>query len=391
MTVEKFRNTAFPGKSVILLLICLSISLCSFAAPLTITAKLDSAYIIMGQKTNLNIQVVKDRKTPGHFPMFSEDESRLPYVSLNNDTIELSRDFTSDTIDLGAGRTQINYRIPLQSFDSGFYHLLPIKYVAGSDTAESNRVALKVVPVNATADEEIAGLTGVAEPKGKSFFDSLPDWLYYYWWIIVAALVVIAVVVIYLLKYKKTGQVFPRKKAQLPPYQEAVKALKELKSQQLWQKGEDDEYFTRLTDILRRYILRRFGVAAPEMTSTQFLEEASRNEKLAPYKASLEELLRIADFVKFANAKSLPDENEKAFAEASRFVETTKPTQEEEQQLKAAEANPVEKATLTGKKIKHQTAARSRDKKQGAKKTGHRAASGKPAQRKNNKGKEGKK
>ncbi|MBP3299748.1 MAG: hypothetical protein J6L73_08755 [Muribaculaceae bacterium] len=338
------------------------------AAPATVKARLDSAYIVMGQKTDLHLEVVKDRKIPGHFPMFS-DESELPYVTLNGDTIELSKDFRSDTVDLGSGRTQINYHIPLQAFDSGFYSLPPLKYVAGSDTVESNRVAIKVIPVNATAKTEIAGMTDVAEPEGKSFWDKIPDVIYDYWWLILLILALVGGLVYFYFKYGKKGGFKLRTQTALPPYEEAVNALKRLKSKQLWQQGADDQYFTELTDILRRYISRRFGVAAPEMTSTQFLEEASSNEKLAPYRQDLKELLEIADFVKFANAKSLPDENERAYSVASRFVETTRPTREEEDALKQAEAQPQEKATVTGKKIKRQTAASQKQRKQSGKRT----------------------
>ncbi len=346
-----------PGRGMIYLLLPLLFAAIApvmlHAAPVSLKARLDSAYIIMGHKTNLHLEVVKDRKSKGHFPMF-EDQDGLPYVTLNGDTIELSKKFTSDTVDLGSGRAQINYHVPLQAFDSGFYYLPPFKYIVGSDTAVSNRVALKVVPVNATAKDEIAGMTDVAEPEGKSIFDKVPDFLVNYWWVILLVILILAAGYIFYRKYMKNGGSLKRKQNVLPPYEEAVNALKALKTKQLWQNGDEDGYFTELTDILRRYISRRFGVAAPEMTSTQFLEEASRNEKLIPYKDSLRELLSIADFVKFAKMRSLPDENEKAFAISMKFVETTKPTPEEEQALKTDIPSEYSRPTQTGRKIKKQ-------------------------------------
>ncbi len=201
---------------------------------------------------------------------------------------------------------------------------------------------------------EIAGMTDVAEPEGKSIFDKVPDFLVNYWWVILLVILILAAGYIFYRKYMKNGGSLKRKQNVLPPYEEAVNALKALKTKQLWQNGDEDGYFTELTDILRRYISRRFGVAAPEMTSTQFLEEASRNEKLIPYKDSLRELLSIADFVKFAKMRSLPDENEKAFAISMKFVETTKPTPEEEQALKTDIPSEYSRPTQTGRKIKKQ-------------------------------------
>ena len=331
-------------KLLIYILVTLS-AMAAFSAhgePVSIKARLDSAHLIMGKQGMLRVEVVKNRGTSGYFPMFADGDNR-PYVGLNGDTIELSRRFTSDTVELGSGRTQINYQIPLQAFDSGFYYLPPIQYVAGVDTVESNRVALKVLPVAAKADDEIEGYTSVADAPEGSWSDRIPNFLYYYWWLILLIILVVAAVVWGVIRYHRHGRILPGTKPQLPPYEAARQALDRLKSRQLWQQGQVEQYFVELTDILRTYISRRFDVSAPEMTTQQFLTEAAENPVLAPYAPELHRLLTLADLVKFARTQSLPDENTEAFRIVSDFVDTTRPAEKAEKESAADAADNAAK------------------------------------------------
>lgn len=313
-------------------LVCLVFSAGQAAAMApTIKAKLDSANLIMGKSTILHLEVVKDRDANGFFPLFAETGGNpLPYVGVCGDSVEISRKFQSDTIELGSGRTQINYNLVVQSFDSGFYYLPAMQYISGTDTVESNRVALKVLPVNVKADEDIAGFTGVAEPLEAPLSDKIPDVMWNYWWIILLAAIVLTVGIWMIIRYKKTGKFISRYKPQLPPYEAAVQALDRLKGENLWQQGRVEDYFVRLTDILRTYMAGRFQVSAPEMTTQQFLQEASVNPKLQAHAQEFSRLLELADLVKFARMQAMPEENAEAFKIVRDFVEQTKPTAEEQ-------------------------------------------------------------
>lgn len=304
------------------------------ASGVSVKASLDSATLLMGKTTRLHLQVEKPKDRPGHFPILTNADPR-PYATLLGDTVELSKSYTTDTVQLDGGMTRISYHIPVQVFDSGYYHIPGLQYVAGADTVLSNPLDLKVVPVDAKATDEISGMTDVAEPAPGTWLDDVPDWLLQYWWAILAALALIVVLLFLIRKWLRARKGKPKAKPVIPPYQEAVKALDELKGKQLWQHGENERYFVELTDILRRYLNRRFGVAAPEMTTSQFLDEASRHPRLTEYGDELQRLLHLADFIKFAKGDSLPAENEEAFSIVRRFVEDTRPTPEEEAKDKA--------------------------------------------------------
>ncbi|MCM1320359.1 MAG: hypothetical protein NC217_08280 [Muribaculaceae bacterium] len=318
----------------------------------SITATLDSTVMLMGNVTRLNIKVEKPSDVKGHFPLFNDNTS-APYVTLLNDTVELSKAFTSDTTSLPQGLQRVIYHIPVQVFDSGEYKIPGLKYVMGSDTLTSNQVDLKIVPVkNVTKDDPISDYTDVVDPEGGSWLDKVPESLIVYWWAYLLGLIIlIAIVLLIIYWYKHRARKSKNLKPELPPYEEAVRSLNILKDKQLWQHGKNELYFVELTDILRRYLSRRFDISAPEMTTTQFLDEASRNPKLASHNAELKRLLELADFIKFAKGQSLPAENEEAFNIVRRFADETRPTKEELEAQKREMQQEQEAAPKQSKKL----------------------------------------
>lgn len=291
----------------------------------TVKAKLDSLQILMGRLTTLRMEVVQDAGVPGGFVMF-RDAKADGIVGVCGDSVELRTAFKRDTTKLGSGRIQINYEIPVQAFDSGFYRLPEFVYVAGKDTALSNRVSLKVVPVEVGADDPISDYANVADPDGKSIFDALPDAVVNYWWAWLLLLIFIALFIYGYVLYKKRGSILPRK-PEPTPYEKAVKALEELRKRKLWESGQEREYFTQLTEILRQYLFGRFGINAMEMTTRQINDTLASNPEVKEKRGYMRDILDIADFVKFARVRPLPADNIAAFDKAVAFVEETKPVE----------------------------------------------------------------
>ncbi len=289
----------------------------------TFKAKLDSATLLMGKTTALHLEITQDKDARGFFP--GEQLDTL------NAMVEIAERPAADTIDLDNNRIQINRDLIIQSFDSGMWIIKPIPYVVNGDTAYCNQLSLKVIPVNVSQMKDINDIKPV-EDVPFNLFDWLPD----YWWAWLLALALIAGGIWAYRKYYKKG-INPLKtiKKRLPPYEEAMINLRNLKAAQLWQQGQEKEYFTGLTDILRVYIDRRFHINAVEMTSSQIIDTLKRNEETKAVNEQLEMILEIADIVKFANARPLADDNEVAYQRAVNFVEATRPV---EQPVKKEEA-----------------------------------------------------
>lgn len=299
-------------------------SLCSFASDVTIKASLDSAYIIMGKQTTLHVEIIDDIKVNGIMPI--NDESIDTIIS----QIEIISRQKPDTIDLGSNRRQINQDIIIQSFDSGLYTIPPILYKVKDDSFFSNSLILKVIPVQVDSLPTIHNQANVIAPN-YHWYDYLPDFLVdNWWWLLLALSVTIGCLgAIFMHKKKIVIPLIPQKKP-IPPYELAMQQLTALREEKLCDKGHEKEYYTRLIDILRIYIDARFGINAKEMTSTQIIEALNDNVETKLPNKYMKQILSIADFVKFAKVRPLPDDNIKAHSLATQFVEDTRPIEQAE-------------------------------------------------------------
>lgn len=112
-----------------------------------------------------------------------------------------------------------------------------------------------------------------------------------------------------------------------PPLPPEVLALRELDSlvvEEWWAAGRVKEYYYRLTEIVRVYIERKFGLAAPEMTTEEFLRTLSRHQVSLSYdRQQLAEFLLACDLVKYAAAAPSHEDAAAARTAARVFVSTT--------------------------------------------------------------------
>lgn len=302
-----------------------------------ITATIDTIALTMGERTYVRVEVLKD----GHggeliTPIQKDPKTNKHYLG----NIEI-RTQEVDSTDLGNNRIQVNYSYLIQPFKPGNYNLPEFSYRFPNDTVNdpvpSNSLLLKVyepeIPEEMRESLTIHLERGpmIIEPK---FFDSFPDWLvdYWYWWL--AGLLLLGAVITLLILYKKNGSGILHRNKQLPPYELAMRRLKELKRRRLHEQGNNKAYYTELTDILRQYLGRRFSIYALEMTSTQILEELEENPKTRPFADELRPMFQVADFVKFAKQESTTDENIRSYNAVEKFIEETRPQEEEQKQTK---------------------------------------------------------
>ncbi len=124
-----------------------------------------------------------------------------------------------------------------------------------------------------------------------------------------------------------------RRRAQHPdiepviePHVWARARLDELEARRLVELGKVHEFYVALSDIVRQYLERRFGLMAPERTTEEFLREARSSSVLADgHKTLLSGFLRAADMVKFALHEPSASESNDALAAARGFVDETTP------------------------------------------------------------------
>lgn len=314
MNFRFLRKTLLP-------VLAFGFALSLHASPV-VKVRLDSVNLLMGNMTTIHLSVTQPKGLKGSFPLLSKirDNGIIPVCG---DSVELRAPSKVDTVESGNSFT-INYDIPLQAFDSGYYKLPEFEFVAGSDTVRSKSLAIKVVPVLAEADTPIHDYASVSGPENPSLFDHIPDWVVDYWWLFIVFIAAVAASVWALRRYRREGSLLPRK-PEPTPYEEAMASFTALKGKKLWEQGLEKEYYTELTDILRKYLSRRFGINASEMTSRQILAALKKNKETEDKRVYFRQILDMADFVKFAKVRPLPEDNVRSYDNAVRFVEETKP------------------------------------------------------------------
>ncbi len=296
----------------LLLAVCLLAGFTAGAQQTLIDVKVDTADILIGQQTTLHVTVTTDPNRRIIIP--------LPGDTLMTGVEVLSVSDADSTV--ADGRLIIRRDILVTSFDSSLYLLPPFVAIDGADTIESDQVALKVstVPVDVDNPEQFYDIKDVWKPPFV-----LAD---YYPWIfgILTALFVVCVIGYLVQRYRRHRSEVPVKPAEpeLPPYETAIRELDSIKDQKLWQQGLNKEYYTQVTDTLRRYISRRYGVNAMEKTSEEILAIIERETDERTVYDTLRQVLRLSDYVKFAKLHPLPDENDESMRNAYLFVNQTK-------------------------------------------------------------------
>jgi hypothetical protein len=141
----------------------------------------------------------------------------------------------------------------------------------------------------------------------------------------IIALAALVGFIIYRIVNKKSLVPFKKEEPYVPPHIRAIRKLDAIKTEKLWQMGRTKEYHSEITDTLRKYIEERFGIGAMEMTSGEILTDIKKyGGGTDSVYGNLKQILILADFVKFAKYRSLPDENELSMMNAYLFVHNTK-------------------------------------------------------------------
>ena len=229
----------------------------------------------------------------------------------------------------------------LTIFQTG-QHLLPGPTIRYRQPAEEprridgNDVSITVTSLLAQADQN-STIRDIKPPEALPF-----DWRPYG----LAALAVLA------LAGLGSGLFFYLRRpspAVAPPapaaYQVAVEALRRLRAQGLIEKNQFETYYVSLSAIVREYLEEGLQLRAPEMTTEEFLSAAARDSQLSAVQQDrLAEFLSQADLVKFARHRPGLDESETAYRAARRFIEETRPQQDQDARRPAAAATEVSDA-----------------------------------------------
>lgn len=299
--------------------------LCCFIgakAQVSVEATIDSAQIFIGQQVGITLEVSANAGSKVEMPKYDSLQQIIP-------GIEYVSSSATDTSLLNDGkRMLLSKKYLVTSFDSALYYLPPIEVKVDGKVFKSKNLALKVytVDIDTLHADSIYGLKAEMYPPF-----SWDDWSSLVWLSIVV--LVLAVILIYVIvRLKDNKPIIKRIKLtpKVAPHKAAMQQIEHIKEEKIWQSGEVEdskEYYTQLTDTLRKYISERFGFNAMEMTSYEIinrLTEEHDEEALS----ELRELFMTADLVKFAKYNTLANENDRNLVNAIEYINSTKKEEE---------------------------------------------------------------
>ncbi len=284
------------------------------AQKITVNARLDSTVIWIGSQTHLTFQVSQQPKQKVVMPVFSGN------IVAGLETVEPVK---TDTVKSPDGHLLVNQHYLVTAFKDSLIYIPPFPFVLNGDTVWSKSLSLKVVqPFKIdTASNKIADIKSVLSPKF--------DWKSFLLTVLLIVVIIGLLVLLYFIykRYFKKKPVLNDKEIRLllPAHVVALNQLDKMKQEKSWQHGRSKEFHTQLTDILREYIERVFNINSMEMTSDEILEQLRglKLEQKATY-LGLEQILKLADLVKFAKWDAMPDEHELSLLNAYSFVNQTK-------------------------------------------------------------------
>lgn len=123
--------------------------------------------------------------------------------------------------------------------------------------------------------------------------------------------------------YRRRRRV-PAAPATQPAHLVALEALRRLQRDDCIGQHRIEEFYVRLSAIVRHYIEWRFGLRAPEQTTEEFLAVVLHADQLiAAHQSLLSAFLEQCDLVKFARYQPTAQDMQHALASAHTFIEQT--------------------------------------------------------------------
>jgi len=211
------------------------------------------------------------------------------------------------------------YRIRMTGFKTGEPTLPRFKFLVSDndkvDTLFSDILKVKIASVMSAKMADINDI----KPEVK-----FPN----YWLWLIPGIILFLSLLGYLgyrayLKFKKIQEL---SKAPPLPWDEAMNSLNSLPFKEWLEKGLVQRYYYALSEILKRYIERRFAFNAMEQTTTEILHALKTNK--IPYRDEFGAFLQKADRVKYAKLIPTYQEIEEALQATKGLVQKTTPEPE---------------------------------------------------------------
>ncbi|MFC1586286.1 BatD family protein [Fibrobacterota bacterium] len=284
-------------------------------AELTVDSRVDKSEITIGDRLRYEINV--------HYPASGILE--LPSVLGNLGSFEVKQYDVSEPTKTAAGRER-TWEFVLSTFTVGQYTIPPqlVEYTPENDTVRqviyTEPIVINVKRTSPETVKDIADITGLAVLKAG---------INKFWILLLVVLAGGCAMAVWIYhRRKQSRNMTPPPK---PPYEEAVLLLEQLKKEGLPARQLHKQYCFRLSEILRRYLTRRFAIDALESTTEEFLEKITSIDLTQAQRDRIDGFCRKTDPVKFADFSLTQEEAAEAFKAVDTIVHQTRPRREQDE------------------------------------------------------------
>lgn len=283
-------------------------------AQVSVEAKIDSLEMVIGQQTDVTVTVTAKEGDQVEFPNFKPLQQIIPGVEI----VESGPMTTSGKSD-GSCLFQRTYT--LTSFDGKLYYLPPFAVKVNGKVYKSKSLALKVLEIEVDTTN-VDKFFGPKDVQDNPF--SWQEWSVIFWLSLIMLAMISITYYLYLrLRDNKPIVAKIRIIKRLLPHQKAMKEIEAIKADKMVMSENQKEYYTKLTDTLRKYIEERYGFRAMEMTSSEIIDRLTETQDSQALD-ELRLLFNTADLVKFAKYSTLINENDMNLVNAIEFINKTK-------------------------------------------------------------------
>lgn len=233
------------------------------------------------------------------------------------------------------GKLEINHSLPdtardgvrekkfvLQGFEAGSFTLPGPEVTVRKEDGEEMVLAgpeLEIEIISVLGDE--GKDTEIRELKDPIGLPRSYRWIIY---LLSGAAVLFAIAYLLYRKFFRRGPVIPPLPTPRPAGEIAREELERIRKADLPGRGLVKEYYSQVSDTVRRYLENRFSLKAPERTTEEFLQEMATTSHLTgEQQNSVGNFLAESDLVKFARYGPTEKEIAQVFAAAVRLVEET--------------------------------------------------------------------
>lgn len=282
-------------------------------------AKINTKTIKIGEPVLLEYKI----------PYQKGDQIQLPNLK---DTLNYHIEIIDQKID--TVKNQIIHQFDLTAYDEGSYLIPSIKVEKNGNTFKTPifEIDVKNVEIDSTQNK-----VGPIKPVMEEAYN-FNDYLYKYWIYGLIALFIFIIAIILLILYIRSKSRNLKNNKPKTPYEEVVFALKSVDAKKYLKRGEQQEYYTQLSFILRRYIGKVYKFSALELLSDDIIQVIENKDEInSEDKKQFKQFMFDADLAKFAKQEFSEEKNTTYRQWIGEFVEHIKPVDLPENDLSKKE------------------------------------------------------